>query len=157
MSCFAFVLWGEPPDPHTARQGRSSSRALHLDTPKPPLLPGCCVFVGGVPCLFCVFLLRSLALLLLRLGWLALRLSAAVLLGTHSLGGCWLFSSLLVLLHLVSLLLVLALCLVAFSRLVRHGWRCVGAALGGVCLFRCCLVAFGLLLIGVTVFGWLSS
>ncbi len=36
---------------------------------------------------------------------------------------------------------------------VRHGWQFVVAALGGVCLFRCCRVAFGLLLIGVPVFG----
>jgi hypothetical protein len=66
-------------------------------------------------------------------------------------------SSLLVLLLVLSLLLVLALCLVAFFRLVRRGWRFVGAALGGVCLFRCCLVAFGLLLIGVPVLGWRFS
>ncbi len=81
-------------------------------------------------------------LLLLRLGWLALPLSAAVLLGTHSLGGCWLSSSLLVLLLVLSLLLVLALCLVAFSRssearvLVRRcgSWWCVSVPVlpGGV-------------------------
>ncbi len=137
------------------------------------------LFLGGVPCLECVFLLRSLVLLLLRLGWLALPLSAAVLLGTHSLGGCWLSSSLLVLLLVLSLLLVLALCLVAFSRsseaapsgkakgkgqrakgksvipfaFFMHAF-CLGAcASGGACLFRCCLVAFGLLLIGVPVLG----
>ena len=157
MSCFAFVLWGNPQTPiRRVKVVRPVGRST-LTRRKPPLLPGCCVFVGGVPCLECAFLLRSLVLLLLRLGWLALPLSAAVRLGTHSLGGCWLSSSLLVLLHLVSLLLVLALCLVAFFRLVRRGCWCVGAALGGVCLFRCCLVVSGLLLIGVPVFGLLSS
>ncbi len=84
MRLFHFYSSVDPP-PLTRRSRRSGRGIVFL-------------FLGGVPCLECVFLLRSLVLLLLRLGWLALPLSAAVLLGTHSLGGCWLSSSVRVLL-----------------------------------------------------------